>query len=160
MTKANIGSPHLTQILAIYQQLTVLANAVEHSLERYFMILALLSQQGSNKLTKEQVVDLGHLLGQRLSVIYEDDIPDFFDRALFASFLDTLERLEYIRLNDGVINFDNRIDKMAKSAGFILDLDVMHILQQIAQLMMRKLDAPCKKSKPKNKKNPRKNKHK
>lgn len=117
-----------------YQQLTVLANAVEHSLERYFMILALLSQQGSNKLTKEQVVDLGHLLGQRLSVIYEDDIPDFFDRALFASFLDTLERLEYIRLNDGVINFDNRIDKMAKSAGFILDLDVMHILQQIAQL--------------------------
>ncbi|MGC6390140.1 hypothetical protein ACMV8I_21320, partial [Ewingella sp. S1.OA.A_B6] len=48
-----------------YQQLTVLANSVEQSLERYFMVLALLSQQGSGKLTKDQVIDLGHLLGQR-----------------------------------------------------------------------------------------------
>lgn len=118
-----------------YQQLTVLANAVSHSLERYFMVLALLSQQGSDKLTKEQVVDLGHLLGQRLSVIYADDIPDFFDRALFSSFLETLERLAYIQLADnGVIGFDNRIDDMAKNADFILDLDVLHTLHQMARL--------------------------
>ncbi|MFW2177728.1 MULTISPECIES: glycerol-3-phosphate 1-O-acyltransferase PlsB [unclassified Moraxella] len=118
-----------------YQQLTVLANSVEQSLERYFMVLALLSQQGSGKLTKEQVIDLGHLLGQRLSVIYEDDMPDFFDRALFSSFIDALERLGYISLSEGgFITFDHRIDNMAKNARFILDLDVMHILQQISQL--------------------------
>lgn len=118
-----------------YQQLTVLANSVEQSLERYFMVLALLSQQGSGKLTKDQVIDLGHLLGQRLSVIYEDDMPDFFDRALFTSFMDALERLGYITVSsDGLIDFDSRIDNMAKSARFILDLDVMHILQQISQL--------------------------
>lgn len=118
-----------------YQQLTVLANSVEQSLERYFMILTLLSQQGSGKLTKEQTIDLGHLLGQRMSVIYEDDMPDFFDRALFSSFLDALERLKYVTIADnGVIEFDQRVDTMAKNARFILHLDVMHILQQIAQL--------------------------
>ncbi len=118
-----------------YQQLTVLANSVEQSLERYFMVLALLSQQGSGKLTKEQVIDLGHLLGQRLSVLYEDDMPDFFDRTLFSSFIDALERLDYIRVaSNNLIEFDARIDTMAKSARFILDLDVMHILQQISQL--------------------------
>ena len=118
-----------------YQQLRVLANSVEQSLERYFMVLALLSQQGSGKLTKHQVIDLGHLLGQRLSVIYEDDMPDFFDRALFTSFMDALERLGYITVSsDGLIEFDSRIDNMAKSARFILDLDVMHILQQISHL--------------------------
>ncbi|ELA09143.1 glycerol-3-phosphate acyltransferase [Moraxella macacae 0408225] len=140
-----------------YQQLTVLANAVSHSLERYFMVLALLSQQGSNKLTKEQVVDLGHLLGQRLSVIYEDDMPDFFDRALFSSFLETLERLEYIQpTENGIIQFDNRIDIMAKNADFILDLDVLHILHQMARLdeseIQRTLhQLQAKKSKRKNK---------
>lgn len=118
-----------------YQQLTVLANSVEQSLERYFMILALLSQQGSSKLTKEQIIDLGHLLGQRLSVLYEDDMPDFFDRALFSSFMDALQRLGYIKLSsDNLIEFDERIDNMAKSARFILDLDVMHILQQLSSL--------------------------
>lgn len=128
-----------------YQQLTVLANSVEQSLERYFMILALLSQQGSGKLTKEQVIDLGHLLGQRLSVIYEDDMPDFFDRALFSSFLDALERLNYITLStDGQIEFDQRIDNMAKSARFILDLDVMHILQQISQLTSEEIERTLK----------------
>lgn len=118
-----------------YQQLTVLANSVEQSLERYFMVLALLSQQGSGKLTKDQVIDLGHLLGQRLSVLYEDDMPDFFDRALFTSFMDALERLGYITVSaSGVIEFDARIHTMAKSARFILNMDVMHILQQISQL--------------------------
>lgn len=118
-----------------YQQLTVLANAVSHSLERYFMILALLSQQGANKLSKDDVADLGHLLGQRLAVIYEDDMPDFFDKSLFTSFLDALERLEYLQSNEqGLIVFDNRIDDMAKKAKFILDLEIMHTLKQIAQL--------------------------
>lgn len=118
-----------------YQQLSVLANMVEQSLERYFMVLALLSQQGSGSLTKEQIIDLCHLLGQRLSILHEDDMPDFFDRALFSSFMDALERLKYITVkDDNLIHFDHRIDNMAKNAQYILDLNVMHILQQLSQL--------------------------
>lgn len=128
-----IGTPEPNT--ANYQQLIVLANAVSHSLERYFMILALLSQQGANKLSKEDVTNLGYLLGQRLAVIYEDDMPDFFDKSLFSSFLDTLERLEYLQSSqEGLIVFDNRIDNMAEQAKFILDLEIMHILKQISQL--------------------------
>ncbi len=117
-----------------YQQLKVLANSVEQSLERYFMVLSLLSQQGSEKLSKEQVVDLCHLLGQRLAVLYEADMPDFFEPALFRSFLDALERLGYIHLNNHLICFDQRIDKMAKNAHYVLNLETMHVLQQISQL--------------------------
>ena len=61
------------------------------------------------------MIDLGHLLGQRLSVLYEDDMPDFFDRALFTSFMDALERLGYITVSaSGVIEFA-RIHTMAKA---------------------------------------------
>lgn len=119
-----------------YQQLEVLATPVEQSLERYFMTLALLAQQGSGNLTAEEVVDLCHLLGQRLSVLYADDIPDFFDRSLFTSFVNALIRLDYLQLDPetGVLNFDERINNIAHRAKYVLSPDMMQILQQVASL--------------------------
>ncbi len=119
-----------------YQQLEVLAAPVAQSLERYFMTLALLSQQGSGNLTTEEVVDLCHLLGQRLSVLYADDIPDFFDRSLFLSFVTALTRLNYLQVDKdtSVLNFDQRIDDIAHHAKYVLSPDMMQILQQVASL--------------------------
>ncbi|WP_296243055.1 MULTISPECIES: glycerol-3-phosphate 1-O-acyltransferase PlsB [unclassified Psychrobacter] len=119
-----------------YQQLQVLATPVEQSLERYFMTLALLAQQGSGNLTESEVVDLCHLLGQRLSVLYADDIPDFFDRALFTSFISALTRLDYLQKEEetGILTFDQRIDNIAHYAKYVLSPDMMQILQQVASL--------------------------
>ncbi|TXD96904.1 glycerol-3-phosphate 1-O-acyltransferase PlsB [Psychrobacter frigidicola] len=119
-----------------YQQLEVLATPVGQSLERYFMTLALLAQQGSGNLTAEEVVDLCHLLGQRLSVLYADDIPDFFDRALFLSFVNALLRLDYLQKEEetGLLTFDKRIDDIAHYAKYVLSPDMMQILQQVASL--------------------------
>ena len=119
-----------------YQQLQVLATPVGQSLERYFMTLALLAQQGSGNLTENEVVDLCHLLGQRLSVLYADDIPDFFDRALFTSFISALTRLDYLQKDDetGVLTFDHRINDIAHHAKYVLTPDMMQILHQVASL--------------------------
>ena len=119
-----------------YQQLQVLATPVEQSLERYFMTLALLAQQGSGNLTENEVVDLCHLLGQRLSVLYADDIPDFFDRALFTSFIGALIRLDYLQKDDetGILLFDQRLGNIAHHAKYVLSPDMMQILQQVASL--------------------------
>ncbi|MGO2213453.1 glycerol-3-phosphate 1-O-acyltransferase PlsB [Psychrobacter alimentarius] len=119
-----------------YQQLQVLATPVGQSLERYFMTLALLAQQGSGNLTESEVVDLCHLLGQRLSVLYADDIPDFFDRALFTSFLSALTRLDYLQKDEetGVLTFDHRINDIAHHAKYVLTPDMMQILHQVASL--------------------------
>ncbi|WP_131668527.1 glycerol-3-phosphate 1-O-acyltransferase PlsB [Psychrobacter pygoscelis] len=121
---------------AHYQQLLVLATPIEQSLERYFMALALLAQQGSGNLTAEQVVDLCHLLGQRLSVLYSDDIPDFFDPALFTSFVNALMRLDYLQKDEetGVLRFDQRIQDIAHHARYVLSPDVMQVLQNVANL--------------------------
>jgi glycerol-3-phosphate O-acyltransferase len=100
------------------------------------MTLALLAQQGSGNLTENEVVDLCHLLGQRLSVLYADDIPDFFDRALFTSFISALTRLDYLRKNEetGVLTFDHRINDIAHHAKYVLTPDMMQILHQVASL--------------------------
>ena len=119
-----------------YQQLQVLATPVGQSLERYFMTLALLAQQGSGNLTENEVVDLCHLLGQRLSVLYADDIPDFFDRALFTSFISALTRLNYLQKDDetGILTFDHRINDIAHHAKYVLTPDMMQILHHVASL--------------------------
>lgn len=125
-----------------FSQLAVLAMPVQQSLERYFLTLALLSQQGSGKLTAEQIVDLCHLLGERLSVLYESDSPEFFDRALFTSFINALIRVNYLTKDEaGVLHFDERIDEVAENARFVLDLDVMHILKQVASLSNEEINS-------------------
>ncbi|WP_066803738.1 glycerol-3-phosphate 1-O-acyltransferase PlsB [Moraxella oblonga] len=118
-----------------YQQLVVLANPAQQSLERYFMALTLLSEQGSNRLSSEQVVNLSHVLAQRISLLYADDLPDAFDKALFTSFLNTLKRLDYVEIDDkGLLGFDERIDEIAKHAKFVLNPDMIELLHHTANL--------------------------
>ncbi len=115
-----------------HKQLLVLATPVRQSLERYFMTLALISQRGSGKISVKQVEELSHLLGQRLSVLYEFNSPEFFDKALFQSFLKVLTQQGLITINeDGLIEFDNRLSHIAQDARLVLDEDTLHMLQHI-----------------------------
>ncbi|OOR91690.1 glycerol-3-phosphate 1-O-acyltransferase [Moraxella caviae] len=125
-----------------YQQLVVLASPAQQSLERYFMALALLSEQGSDKLTAEQAVNLCYVLGQRVSVLYADDLPDMFDKALFTSFIDTLKRLDYVVENaeTKTLGFDARINKIAEHAKFVLNPDMMQLLRHTASLDNAEID--------------------
>ena len=129
-----VGSPEGNS--EAYQQLMVLASPAQQSLERYFMALTLLSEQGSNRLNTEQVVNLCYVLGQRVSVLHADDLPDMFDKALFTSFIDTLVRVGYVTIDDktGLLSFDERIDKIAEHAKFVLHPDMMQLLRHTASL--------------------------
>ena len=129
-----VGSPEGNS--EAYQQLMVLASPAQQSLERYFMALTLLSEQGSNRLNTEQVVNLCYVLGQRVSVLHADDLPDMFDKALFTSFIDTLVRVGYVSIDDktGLLSFDERIDKIAEHAKFVLHPDMMQLLRHTASL--------------------------
>lgn len=136
-----------------YQRLVVLASPAQQSLERYFMALTLLAKQGTNRLSSEQVVNLCYVVGQRISVLHADDLPDMFDKALFTSFLDTLVRVGYVSVDEktGLLNFDNRIDRVAEFAKFVLHPDVMQLLSHTANLdhneMMLAMESMDKKRK-------------
>ncbi len=118
-----------------YNQLGVLAAPVQQSLERYFMTLTLLSQQGSGRITAKQVEDLSHLLGQRLSVLYEFNSPEFFDKALFRSFVSALSELKYVTIDDqGLIHFDHRLINMAEDSRLVLNADTLNALQHMTNV--------------------------
>ncbi len=115
-----------------HNQLVVLATPVKQSLERYYMTLALITQRGSGNISAKQVEELSHLLGQRLSVLYEFNSPEFFDKALFQSFIKVLTQQNYIRTNDqGQIEFDDNFRQMAAGAQLVLDEVTLQMLQHI-----------------------------
>ncbi len=96
------------------------------------MTLALITQRGSGNISAKQVEELSHLLGQRLSVLYEFNSPEFFDKALFQSFLKVLTQQNYIRTNDqGQIEFDDNFRQMAAGAQLVLDEVTLQMLQHI-----------------------------
>lgn len=116
-------------------QLSVLSTPVQQSLKRYFMTLTLMSQQGSGKMSTDQIIDLCHLLGQRLAVLYDDGSPDVFERNLFKGFISALIRTGYLSENDaGLLIFNERIDNIANNARFVLDSQTLMTIKQIAHL--------------------------
>jgi glycerol-3-phosphate O-acyltransferase len=115
-----------------HNQLVVLATPVMQSLERYYMTLALITQRGSGNISTRQVEELSHLVGQRLSVLYEFNSPEFFDKALFQSFIKVLTQKGYISTNeDNAIVFDEQFQNVAQYANLVLDDVTLQMLHHI-----------------------------
>jgi glycerol-3-phosphate O-acyltransferase len=115
-----------------HQKLLTLGMPVKQSLERYYMTLALITQRGSGNISTKQVEELSHLLGQRLSVLYEFNSPEFFDKSLFQSFIKVLTQQNYIRNNEqGFIEYDDNFSEMAAGAQLVLDETTLQMLQHI-----------------------------
>jgi glycerol-3-phosphate O-acyltransferase len=115
-----------------HHQLEVLAAPVMQSIERYYMTLALITQRSSGTITTRQVEELSHLVGQRLSVLYEFNSPEFFDKALFQSFMKVLTQKGYIYNNeDDTIVFDDQFKNITQYAHLVLDEVKLQMLHNI-----------------------------
>ncbi|MCJ8511196.1 glycerol-3-phosphate 1-O-acyltransferase PlsB [Acinetobacter lwoffii] len=115
-----------------HHQLEVLAAPVTQSLERYYMTLALITQRGSGNISTRQVEELSYLVGQRLSVLYEFNSPEFFDKALFQSFIKVLTQKGYLCTNeDNAIVFDEQLTNVAQYAHLVLDEVKLQMLHHI-----------------------------
>lgn len=125
-----------------YQKLVVLASPAQQSLERYVMAVTLIAEQGSGRMNETQAVDLSHLVGQRLSVLYGDDLPDLFDKAVFKGFIHALIRTGFIVSDDKqILHFDERISKIAHYARLVLSPDMLSLIQHATQLSQEELTA-------------------
>jgi glycerol-3-phosphate O-acyltransferase len=83
-----------------HAQLATLAKVISPVLELYYMIFALLAEHGSDTLSRERLEELCYLMAQRLSLMYEINSPDFFDKKLIANFINSLIKLAYVSIND------------------------------------------------------------
>lgn len=118
-----------------HQLLVFMSAPVQQSLSRYYLTVMLIQQRESGSISSKQVEELSYLLGQRLSALYQSNSPEFFDKALFQSFLKELFRLSYIENNEkGLITYGDAMREMANYANLVLDDAVLSMLQTITNL--------------------------
>ncbi|HRH91308.1 MAG TPA: glycerol-3-phosphate 1-O-acyltransferase PlsB [Agitococcus sp.] len=118
-----------------YAQLVILGEAVKETLERYFMTISLLTERQSGSINQKQLENLCSLLAQRLSVLYEFNSPEFFDKGIFRNFIDTLKKVGLLQQDEqALLHFDSRLYDIATQANLVLREETQHTIQQITNV--------------------------
>jgi glycerol-3-phosphate O-acyltransferase len=85
------------------------------------MTAALLARHGSGTLRPSQLEDLCHLMAQRMSMLYQLDAPEFFDKALFRGFIARLRKNGVLRTDEtGHLVFDGTLERAMDDARLAL----------------------------------------
>jgi len=114
-------------------QLSVLAQATVPILERYYLALALLLKAGSGRLTQEALERQCQLMAQRMTLLFEINSPEFFDRALFRNFVALLRDRRVLSISeDGRIAFEPPVlEAIVADAQMVLNEQVRNSILQV-----------------------------
>lgn len=108
-------------------QFRVLANALMQTYERFFIVIALLKKRGSGTLTSNELESLCHQVASQLSLLYEFNSPDFFDKNLFRQFINILKEEQIIKTDPtGKIIHSDNLEPMYQGAKNILSRRIRH----------------------------------
>lgn len=108
-------------------QLLMLGQSMVPMLQRFYLAIALLVENGSGILTRAKLETLCMKSAQRLAMIYGLDSPDFFDKALFQDFIRTLRERDVVRSNAaGFLEFDEGIKRIGEDARLVLGEQIRH----------------------------------
>lgn len=115
-----------------HAQLGTLAQIISPVLELYYMIFALLAEHGSNTLSRKRLEELCYLMAQRISLMYEINSPDFFDKKLIANFINSLIKLGYVNVNDSdKLEISDFAVSEGRYARRMLDKNMQHHILQM-----------------------------
>jgi glycerol-3-phosphate O-acyltransferase len=113
-------------------QLSLLAQPALQTIERYYLVIALLLRAGSGQLTQAELERRSQEMAQRMVTLYGFYSPEFFDRALFEGFLGLLRRRGVIRADgDGRLVFDALLERIADDAQLVLSEQLRHSILQV-----------------------------
>ncbi|GAC1331271.1 MAG: glycerol-3-phosphate 1-O-acyltransferase PlsB [Steroidobacteraceae bacterium] len=112
--------------------LSMLAQSTIKTIERYYLVIALLLHSGSGALTQEELEDRCHLMAQRISLLHELNSPEFFDKSLFRNFIDLLRRRNVVHASeDGRLLFADPLLAVATDAQMVLSEQIRHSILQV-----------------------------
>jgi glycerol-3-phosphate O-acyltransferase len=113
-------------------QLRIVAHSLQQAFERYYIAIAVLVKNGSGTLSTGELENFCQLTAQRLSLLYSQAAPEFFDRALFRGFIGKLRELGLIRLDaNSKLEYDERLEAWGKDARLILSRELRHSILKI-----------------------------
>ncbi|MEP7244872.1 MAG: glycerol-3-phosphate 1-O-acyltransferase PlsB [Gammaproteobacteria bacterium] len=113
-------------------QLSLLAQATIQTIERYYLAVALLLRAGSGEITQSALEQRCQLMGQRMTMLYGFNSPEFFDRTMFENFIDLLRARGVVRVaSGGTLEFDEVLRHVAADAQLVLNEQIRHSILQV-----------------------------
>jgi glycerol-3-phosphate O-acyltransferase len=119
-------------------RLRALGHPLQQAFERYYIAISVLAKNGPGTLGTGELESLCQLAAQRLSLLYAEAAPEFFDKALFRGFIQKLRELRLVWPNEeSKLMFDQRLDTLAKDAKVILGRELRHTIEKISPELVR-----------------------
>jgi glycerol-3-phosphate O-acyltransferase len=113
-------------------QLSQLSQSTLMTIERYYLAIALLVHAGSAQINRKTLEERCQLMAQRMSLLYGLHSPEFFDRSLFAGFIDLLRARSVVQADDqGRLLFDDVLLRVARDAELVLSEQLRHSILQV-----------------------------
>lgn len=117
-----------------YAGFAALGRVLGETLERQAMAVLLLTEEKkrSGTVKREQFETDCRLLAERMAVLTGREAPEFFDKALFATYLDTLIEVGVVSAQGGgVLAVDARCERIAERSVELLSDETRQTLQQL-----------------------------
>ncbi len=113
-------------------QLSLLAQPMLLTIERYYLAIALLRRAGSGTVTQSELETRCQQMAGRMLKLYGFHSPEFYDRSLFEGFLALLRRRGVLRADaEGRLVFDEVLDRVADDAQLVLSEQLRHSILQV-----------------------------
>ncbi len=117
---------------AAAMDLSLLAQATVQTIERYYLAIALLERAGSGEISQKALEERCQLMAQRMTMLYGLNSPEFFDRALFGSFISLLRQRGVLTVDAaGHLAFDEVLVAVARDAEIVLSEHIRHSILQV-----------------------------
>ena len=118
-----------------FASLTVLAQIVEPTLQRFFIACSLLNQSDTLSLTRDLLESTCHNIAQNISVLYGINAPEFFEKSLFSTFLATLVQRKELEINAGALTVSEDFKQISAAIEPILERDFRYgVLQAVRHI--------------------------
>ena len=114
-------------------RLRAIGYSLQQAFERYNITVSVLVKNGPGTLGVAELESLCQLAAQRLSLLYAESAPEFFDKSLFRGFIHKLRELKLVWPDqNSKLLFDERLDAWAKDAKLILGRELRHTIERVS----------------------------
>jgi len=111
-----------------------LGRTVMPSLERFYLTIRLLVQYGDGQLSSAELEERAHQTAQRLSLLYEFNSPEFFDKTVLRDFIQKLQHFGLTETDDaGKLTFNEQLTTLDEEAQLILSPHIGQSIQRITR---------------------------
>jgi glycerol-3-phosphate O-acyltransferase len=114
---------------AEHTQLRLLANIIMPTLERLYIVIALLSQSAQKN--RGELQSASQAVAHKMSRIYGLNAPEFFDARLFNLFIDKLIEDQQVEvMDDGTLSHSSLFPDILKAAKSVIDPEFRYAIMR------------------------------